>query len=103
MATATTKARGGAWLLEEAVPANVFTPERLSEEHRLMAQTTDQFVEREVEPNLDALETKDWNLARALLRRCGELGLLGVDVPEAAAWVALARTLMNLDEFVTRE
>ena len=60
----------------------MFTPEKLSDEHRLMAQTTDEFVESEVLPSLDRLEAKDWELARSLIRRSGELGLLGIAVPE---------------------
>jgi alkylation response protein AidB-like acyl-CoA dehydrogenase len=74
---------GGAWLLEETAAADIFTPERLSDEHRLMGQTTTEFVESEVLPVLDRMEQKDWQLARTLLRRCGELGLLGIAVPEA--------------------
>jgi alkylation response protein AidB-like acyl-CoA dehydrogenase len=74
--------KGGSWLLEDVGPSEVFTPERLSDEHRLIAQTTDEFIETEVLPNLDKLETKDWELARTLIRRCGELGLLGANVPE---------------------
>ncbi|MBN4048194.1 acyl-CoA dehydrogenase family protein, partial [bacterium AH-315-O15] len=54
----------------------------LSDEHRLIAQTTDEFVDTEVLPNLDKLETQDWALARSLIRRCGELDLLGTTVPE---------------------
>jgi len=78
----TTITKGGAWLLEETADSEVFTPERLSDEHRLIAQTTDEFVDTEVLPNLERLEAKDWDLARSLLRRAGELGLLGVNVPE---------------------
>jgi len=78
-----TRRRGGSWLLEEASPADVFTPEKLTDEHRLMAQTATEFVETEVLPALDRMEQKDWQLARALVRRCGELGLLGIAVPEA--------------------
>ena len=74
--------KGGSWLLNEP-PGSVFAPESLSDEHRLMAQTTDEFVESEVLPKLDQLETKDWTLSRELIHRCGELGLLGVDAPEA--------------------
>ena len=74
--------KGASWLLEETEPSSVFTPEKLSEEHRLMAQTVDEFVEAEVLPQIDRLETKDWTLARALIRRAGELGLLGLSVPE---------------------
>ena len=74
--------RGGEWLLKSTDPATVFTPERLTEEHRLIAQTVTDFVNNEVLPVLDRLEQKDWALARDLVRRCGELGLLGVDVAE---------------------
>jgi alkylation response protein AidB-like acyl-CoA dehydrogenase len=81
--------RGGSWLLEESAPADVFTPERLTDEHRLIAQTTEEFVAHEVLPMLDRLEAKDWSTARSLLRRCGELGLLGVNVSEEHGGVAL--------------
>jgi alkylation response protein AidB-like acyl-CoA dehydrogenase len=74
--------RGGSWLLEETSPSDIFTPEKLSDEHRLMAQTTDEFVDGELLPALDRLEAKDWDLARALLRRAGDLGLLGIPVAE---------------------
>jgi alkylation response protein AidB-like acyl-CoA dehydrogenase len=74
--------KGGSWLLDETPASDVFTPERLSEEHRLMAKTTKEFVDNEVLPSLDRLEEKDWPLARTLVRRCGELGLLGIAVPE---------------------
>ena len=74
--------KGGSWLLEDVEPSEVFTPEKLSDEHRLIAQTTDEFIDAEVLPNLDRLETKDWALARTLIRRSGELGLLGTNVPE---------------------
>jgi alkylation response protein AidB-like acyl-CoA dehydrogenase len=74
--------KGGSWLLEETEPASVFTPEKLSEEHRLMAQTVEEFVAAEVIPNIDQLETKDWKLARTLIQRAGELGLLGISIPE---------------------
>ena len=82
MATATSARKGGSWLLEDTEPGDVFTPERLTDEHRLMARTTGEFVDSEILPALDRLESKDWELARALLARCGELGLLGLPVPE---------------------
>jgi alkylation response protein AidB-like acyl-CoA dehydrogenase len=82
MAVTTTARKGASWLLEDSDPASIFTPEKLSEEHRLMAQTVDEFVEKEVLPNIDQLETKDWQLARSLVRRAGELGLLGISVAE---------------------
>ena len=82
MAVTTTARKGASWLLEESDQASIFTPEKLSEEHRLMAQTVEEFVNNEVLPNIDQLETKDWKLARSLVRRAGELGLLGISVPE---------------------
>jgi alkylation response protein AidB-like acyl-CoA dehydrogenase len=76
-------------LTEGADAASVLTPERLSDEHRLIGRTAEEFIDNEVLPALDKLEAKDWTLARELIRRCGELGLLGTDVPEALGGVAL--------------
>ena len=89
MSTLAATTKGGAWLLESAPVADVFTPERLSDEHRLIAATAAEFSQKEVLPALDRLETKDWDLARALVKRCGDLGLLGVNVPEVYGGVEL--------------
>ena len=95
--------RGGAWLLESTEPAMVFTPERLTEEHRMIGRTAEEFVVNEVLPVLDRLEQKDWTLARHLLRRCGELGLLGVDVPETYGGVGLDKvTSLVVSEKMSR-
>src|SRR5687768_5383347 len=82
MTSATTTRKGGSWLLEDTSPSEVFTPEKLTDEHRMMAQTTEEFVNGELLPAIDRLENKDWELARSLVRRGGELGLLGISVPE---------------------
>ena len=81
--------KGAAWLLEPGDAASVLTPERLSDEHRLIAQTAREFAEKEVVPGIDRLEKKDWAFARQLLQRAGELGLLGVDAPEEFGGVGL--------------
>src|SRR5437868_3854180 len=81
--------RGGEWLLQSAEPDSIFTPERLTEEHRLIGRTAQEFVDNEVLSVLDKLEQKDWDLSRTLVRRGGDLGLLGVDVPEAYGGVGL--------------
>ena len=86
---ATATLRGGEWLLQPTSPADVFTPARLTDEQRLIAQTVTDFVHNEVLPALDRLEQKEWALARDLVKRCGELGLLGVDVAEAYGGVEL--------------
>ena len=87
--SSTTTLRGGEWLLKADNPSTVFTPERLTEEHRLIGKTTEEFVAHEVLPALDRLERKDWALARQLLHRCGQLDLLGIDVAEAYGGVQL--------------
>src|SRR5712691_4677086 len=87
----TSQLRGGAWLIEPTDARDVLTPERLTEEHRLIGQTTQQFVDQEVLPQLDRLEQHDWTVARQLVRRCGDLGLLGIDVPETYGGVNLDR------------
>jgi alkylation response protein AidB-like acyl-CoA dehydrogenase len=87
--TTMTTTRGGAWLIEDAPADSVFTPERLSDEHRLIGRTADEFMRTEVFPSIERLEEKDWALARTLVRQCGELGLLGTDVPESFGGVDL--------------
>ncbi len=87
MTIATGTGRGGAWLIEEA--GAIFTREKLSDEHRMIERTADAFMTQEVIPSIDRLEAKDWAFARELVTRAGELGLLGVDVPEALGGVEL--------------
>src|SRR3990172_7463642 len=81
--------RGGSWLIEEAAPGSIFTREKRTEEQRMIGQTAEDFMWNEVVPAIDRLETKDWAFARALIKQFGELGLLGVDVPEALGGVEL--------------
>ena len=89
MTTTTTTVRGGSWLIEDTSTGAAFTREQLSDEHRLIEQTAVEFVTNEVLPAIERLEQKDWTLARQLVRRAGELGLLGVDVPETFGGVGL--------------
>src|SRR4051812_8070037 len=91
MATTTDTAilRGGEFLLQASDASSVFTPEQLTEEHRLIGRTAQEFVDNEILPLLDRLEEKDWNLARELVKRGADLGLLGVDVPEAYGGLGL--------------
>ncbi|MBM3749632.1 MAG: acyl-CoA dehydrogenase [Acidimicrobiia bacterium] len=81
--------KGAEWLFDTTAADGLLTPEGLSDEHRLMAQTAQEFLAKEVLPAIDQLETKDWALARALVKRCGDLGLLGTDVPEAFGGIDL--------------
>lgn len=81
-ATPTGKISGGSFLIEERAPSEVFTPEDFTEQHRLIAQTAEEFANKEIIPNMEKMERKDFAVTRELLRKAGELGLSGVDVPE---------------------
>ena len=89
MSTATETTKGGAWLIEETEPEAVMTPERLTEEHVLIGQAAAEFIDGEVLPLVERLEQKEWALNRELIRKCGALGLLGTNVPEAYGGVDL--------------
>jgi alkylation response protein AidB-like acyl-CoA dehydrogenase len=86
MATVTTSPAanigGGSFLIEDCTPTNAFTPEDFSDQHCLIAQTAEAFAIKEVVPNIDKMENKDFAVTRELVRKAGELGLSGVDVPE---------------------
>jgi len=74
---------GGGFLLEGTGTATVFTPEMLSDEQRMMHETADDFVKREVEPRLAEIESKKPGVMREILQKAGEIGLLGHDIPVA--------------------
>src|SRR5436309_7616939 len=85
MATATvpkTKIIGGSFLIEDRNTADVFTPEDFTDEHRQIAQTTEEFARNEIVPNIEKIEHKDWQVTRDLLKKAAELGLATVDIPE---------------------
>jgi len=82
-------AKGGAWLIAETDPSTVMTPEKITEEHRLILQTAAEFIDGEVVPANDRLEQKDWALQRELIKKCGSLGLLGTNIPETYGGVDL--------------
>jgi alkylation response protein AidB-like acyl-CoA dehydrogenase len=85
MATATfTKpaAKGGSFLLESPLPQDVFTPADLTDDQRLIGQTAEEFVVKEVVPWVKDLENKKPGLMASLVKKGGELGLMGGGVPE---------------------
>ncbi len=73
---------GGAFLIEERAPASVLTPESFDDELRMFANTARTFVAREIAPDMERLESLDYELSRAKMAKAGELGLLAVEVPE---------------------
>lgn len=72
---------GGEFLIADIKPEDVFTPEDMSREHRMVYESAVDFVKKEVIPNIEKIEEKDEAFARSLLRKTGELGLNGIDIP----------------------
>jgi len=73
---------GGSFLIESTSPADIYTPEDLNNEQKMIAQTTKDFVEGEVFPRREEIEKLDYELTLKLLRQAGDLGLLAADIPE---------------------
>ena len=85
MATTTltpTKHQGGSFLLGATSPAEIFTPEDFTDEHRAIARTTEEFFLKEVAPNVEAIQHQEPGLAISILRKSAQLGLTGVIIPE---------------------
>jgi alkylation response protein AidB-like acyl-CoA dehydrogenase len=77
------KILGGSFLLEERQTADVFTPEDFSEQHQMIGQTAEEFAINEILPQAEKIEHKDYSISRDLLKKAGDLGLSGVEIPEA--------------------
>src|SRR5688572_13358372 len=84
--------KGGAFLIEERAPEEIFTPEDFTEEHRMIAETTRQFIDNEVNPRIDELEKHDWKLSRQLVAHAADLGLIGANIPEEFGGLGLDQT-----------
>lgn len=80
---------GGSFLIEDLTPNDIFTPEDLSLEQRQIAETAAAFAEDRIATQVVEIEAKNFEVSRALMREAGELGLLGVDVPEEYGGVEL--------------
>jgi butyryl-CoA dehydrogenase len=89
-------APGGSFLLESRPPAEVFTPEDLTEEQRQIAATAAQFAREEILPAADEIEAKKPGVLAGLLRKAGELGLTAVDVPEEYGGMGLDKVSSTL-------
>jgi alkylation response protein AidB-like acyl-CoA dehydrogenase len=77
-----TSPKGCSFLVGPTQPSSVFTPEDLSDEHQMIRSLARQFVDEEVLPRQEDIEKQQWDTTVQLLRRCGDLGLIGIEVPE---------------------
>ncbi|QRG67002.1 acyl-CoA dehydrogenase family protein [Brevibacillus choshinensis] len=74
--------RGGSFLIDAGSADDVFVPEEYTEEQKMIAKTTEDFINNEVRPHLEELENHHFDISARLLKEAGELGLLAGDVPE---------------------
>ncbi len=81
MATAKEVVQGGSFLIRDTSPQEVFTPEDLNDEQKMMGKVTREFIDAEVTPKVEQIEHQDWDLTVKLFRKAGDLGLLSVDIP----------------------
>ncbi|MBB3108658.1 alkylation response protein AidB-like acyl-CoA dehydrogenase [Paenibacillus phyllosphaerae] len=94
--TQTKKVVGASFIIEDQDFHSIVTPDELTDEQRMIAETTAEFVERDVLPVDEQLEKLDYDLTVKLMRKSGELGLLGADVPEAFGGLGLDKVSSTL-------
>lgn len=83
MTTLTKAIQGGEFLIRETPAQDIFIPEQFSEEQKMMAQACQDFIDTEITPNIEAIDSmKNPDLVPSIFKKAGELGLLGVAVPE---------------------
>jgi alkylation response protein AidB-like acyl-CoA dehydrogenase len=81
--TTETMIRGGQFIVKTPTPSSIFTIEDLSEEQRMMRDSTIEFAERELWANWERFEKKDYEFTKVCMQKAGELGLLSIAVPES--------------------
>ncbi|OEH92273.1 acyl-CoA dehydrogenase family protein [Bacillus solimangrovi] len=81
--------KGAQFIVDEIPAESVFTPEDYTDEHQMIAKTTEDFVLNEVVPEVEFLENHEFDRSVKLLKKAGELGLLGADVPEEYGGIGL--------------
>lgn len=74
--------RGGEFLVRETDPQDIFIPEEFTEEQKMMASATQDFIDKEITPIVDRMDSLEEGLMAGLMDKAGELGLLGISIPE---------------------
>ena len=82
IAESQSKIKGGEFLIKESSSRDIFIPEEFSKEQKMMAVATSDFINLEISPLTDRIESMEEGLMSRLMDKAGELGLLGVNVPE---------------------
>ena len=94
--TATPRACGGGFLIEQRGPEEIFAPEDFTEQHRLISAAAEKFYRNEVLPAWERIEHQEPGLTNQLLRKAGELGLLSADIPERFGGSAMDKVSSTL-------
>jgi alkylation response protein AidB-like acyl-CoA dehydrogenase len=74
--------KGGEFLIRKTSPSEIFIPEEWNEEQKMIAQMCDDFIAQEIQPNLDRIDKMEEGFMQSLMEKAGELGMLGMTVPE---------------------
>ncbi|QCJ43987.1 acyl-CoA dehydrogenase [Bacillus sp. S3] len=88
--------KGGSFLIEDISYQDILTPEDFTEEHLMIAKTAEDFVEKDVLPQVEYLEKHEFDRTVKLLKKAGELGLLAADVPEEYEGLGLDKITSSL-------
>jgi alkylation response protein AidB-like acyl-CoA dehydrogenase len=89
-------ARGGAFLIEDRAPADIFTPEDYTDEQKMLADTAREFMQKEVVPRTGDLLKLKYEATRELMLKAGEIGLLSIEVPEQYGGLGLGKVTGSL-------
>lgn len=95
MATATKafpQTIGGSFLIENRSPEEIFTPEDFTDEHRAIGRAAAEFYKKEIEPNVEAIQHGDFDLAISIVRKSAALGLVAITTPEGYGGMELDLT-----------
>ena len=74
--------KGGEFIIRDTAPKDIFTPEEFTEEHKMIASMCEDFIHQEIIPHLDRIDSLEEGLMPSLLKKAGELGLLGLSIPQ---------------------
>src|SRR5688572_14513153 len=84
--------KGGSFLIQDTQPKDMFTPEDFTDEQLQIAELTRKFMENEVLPKENQIESQNWDVTVGLIKQAGELGLLAFDIPEEFGGMELDKT-----------
>ncbi len=85
-----TSIRGGEFVIRETKAQDVFIPEEFSEEQKMMAEACQDFIDKEITPNIKRIDSMEEGLMRSIMQKAGGLGLLGISIPEEYDGIAMS-------------